>query len=118
MAEHLFIKKRQKDRRKHTFLTVKLILRLVLASGFLLLGFHYFVGDPTDGLCAAATGCEREYSIATYVIAALIMLGGVMVLGGLTGALLAYLRRNRQNDGMFTLISNQETQDSSDDKDD
>ncbi len=107
MSENLFIKKRQKERRKHTFLTVKLIMRLVFASALLLLGFHFFVGDPTDGLCAA--GCESEYSLATYVYAALIMLGAVIVLGGLTGALFAYLRRNRQSDGMFTLLEQQET---------
>ena len=114
MAEHLFIKKRQKERRKQTFLTVKLILRLIFASAFLLLGFHYFVGDPTEGLCAAANGCESEYSIATYAVAALVMLGVVIILGGLTGALIAYLRRNRESGGMFSLVNEQEQEPESD----
>lgn len=109
MAEKLFIKKRQKDRRKHTFMTVKLILRLVVASVLLMLGVLYFFGDTGSDACV--NGCEGQYSLTTWVLAFLMIFGVVIVLGGLTGALIAYMRRNRSSGSLTSLISEEREQD-------
>lgn len=103
MAENVFIKKRQKERRKQTFLTVKLILRLVVASVLMWLGFIYFVGDTSEGQCVGGA-CEAEYTLATYAIAGLIMLLAVMALGALVGSLISYMRRSRSADSFSKFV--------------
>lgn len=108
MSENLFIKKRQRDRRKQNFLTVKLILRLVVASVLLWLGFLYFVGDPTTAICE--NGCEGEFSLGTWIAAAAMVFGAVVVVGGLTGALIAFLRSGRSNSSLSVLISDDQNQ--------
>ncbi len=110
MAENVFIKKRQKERRKQTFLTVKLILRLVVASVLMWLGFVYFVGDTSEGQCVGGS-CEAEYSLATYAIAGLLMLLAVMVLGAAVGALISYLRRDRSSEGFSSYLDTPNDQD-------
>lgn len=110
MAENVFIKKRQKERRKQTFLTVKLILRLVVASVLMWLGFVYFVGDTSEGQCVGG-GCEAEYSLATYAIAGLLMLLAVIVLGAAVGALISYLRRGRSSEGFSSYLDMPNDQD-------
>ncbi len=102
MAENIFIKKRQKQRRRENFLTIKLILRLVVASVLMLLGFLYFVGDPTTSMCE--NGCESEFSLATWIFGFFILFAGVAVLGGLVGGLVAFLRWKRR-DSIGTLTA-------------
>lgn len=110
MAENVFIKKRQKERRKQTFLTVKLILRLVVASVLMWLGFVYFVGDTSEGQCVGG-GCEAEYSLATYAIAGLLMLLAVIALGALVGSLVSYLRRSRSDGNFSAFVETPDDQD-------
>ena len=110
MSENLFIKKRQKERRKQSFLTVKLILRLVVASVLMWLGFIYFVGDTSEGQCVGGA-CEAEYSLATYAIAGLIMLIVVIALGALVGSLISYMRRRRSTGNFSTFVDQPENND-------
>ena len=110
MSENVFIKKRQKERRKQSFLTVKLILRLVVASVLMWLGFLYFVGDTSDGQCVGG-GCEAEYSLATYALAGLIMLVAVIALGALVGSLIGYLRRSRSTGNFSSFVDQHKSDD-------
>lgn len=104
MAENIFIKKRQRQRLKDGFVTFKLILRLIVASVLLLLGFLYFVGDPTTTLCE--NGCESEFSLGIWVLGFALIFGGIILLGGLVGGLVAFLRWTRGGSGgaMTSLI--------------
>lgn len=102
MSESLFIKKRQRDRRKHSFLTIKLILRLVVSSVLLWLGFMYFVGDPTTSVCE--NGCESEFGFNTWALAIVMIFGGIILIAGLAGALIALIRRNRASSSLSVFL--------------
>lgn len=98
MPDHIFIKKRQRQRKKRDgFLTTKLIIRLIIVSAVLLVLFLNFIGDPTVTICE--NGCESEFSFSTWALGILMIFGGVIMIAGIVGALLAFLKWSRRNSG-------------------
>ena len=98
MSENIFIKKRQRQRkRRDGFLTTKIIVRLILVSVVLLVLFLNFVGDPTVTICE--NGCESEFTIGTWVLGFFMIFGGIILMAGVVGALLAFLKWSRRNSG-------------------
>ncbi len=73
-----------------------------MASVLLWLGFMYFVGDPTTGVCE--NGCESEFSFKTWALAITMIFGGIILVGGLTGALIALMRRNRDSSSLSVFL--------------
>jgi len=98
MPEHIFIKKRQRQRkRRDGFLTTKLIVRLIIASAVLLVLFLNFIGDPTMTICE--NGCESEFSVSAWALGILMIFGGIIMMAGIVGAALAFLKWSRRNSG-------------------
>ena len=112
MAEHLFIKKRQRQRkRRDGFLTTKIIVRLIIVSAVLLALFLNFIGDPTISICDE--GCESQFSFGTWVLGFLMIFGAVIGLAGIVGALIAALKWSRRNSsGSLAALMNDEPDDS------
>ncbi len=98
MPEHIFIKKRQRQRkRRDGFLTTKLIVRLIIVSLVLLALFLNFVGDPTVTICE--NGCESEFSFGTWALSFFLIFSGIILVAGVVGALIAFLKWSRRNSG-------------------
>lgn len=96
MPEHIFIKKRQRHRkRRDGFLTTKVIVRLIIVSAVLLALFLNFIGDPTVSICEE--GCESKFSFGTWVLGFIMIFGAVIGLAGIVGALIATLKWSRRN---------------------
>lgn len=112
MAEHLFIKKRQRQRkRRDGFLTTKIIVRLIIVSAVLLALFLNFIGDPTVSICE--DGCESQFSISTWVLGFFMIFGTVIGLAGIVGALVATLKWSRRDSGGSLAALMNEEQDKS-----
>lgn len=102
MAEHLFIKKRQRQRGKSLF-TTKNALRLVLVSLLTWGGFLYFVGDPTIGTCVDA--CESEHSLGIWILGFFMIFAGVILFASIIGGIFAFLRWQRGgNENSFSSL--------------
>lgn len=98
MSDNIFIKKRQRQRKKRDgFLTTKIILRLIIVSVVLLLLFLNFVGDPTVTICE--NGCDSEFSIGTWALGLAMIFGAIILMAGLVGAGFAVLKWSRGNSG-------------------
>jgi hypothetical protein len=94
MVDHIFLKKRQKQRRREgSLFTNKNILRLIAVSAVMLGGFLYFIGDPTTAICE--NGCENTHSVGTWVLGFLIIFGTIIGVAALFGSLLAIVKWSR-----------------------
>lgn len=104
MADHIFLKKRQKQRRREGRLfTNKNILRLVFVSAVMLGGFLYFIGDPTTAICE--DGCESTYSLGAWILGFFIIFGSVIGVAALFGIVFAMLKWSRSDsDSTFSSL--------------
>ncbi len=102
MSENPFIQKRQRSRRKATFLLgTRNIIGLVVLSGVAFAAFRLWVGDPTDALCEGE--CESLYSLFSWVLGFFIMFAAVVAAGGVLGLIVAFIRsRTRSHESAFT----------------
>ena len=94
MSENPFIQKRQRSRRKATFLLgTRNIVGLVVLSLVAYAAFRLWVGNPADTLCDGE--CESIYSLFTMVLGFFLMFAGVIAAGAAIGLLVAFIRRRR-----------------------
>lgn len=108
MAEHIFIKKRQRHRkRRDGFLTTKIIVRLIIISAVLLVLFLNFIGDPTVAICE--DGCESQFSFSAWALGFFMIFGAVIGAAGIVGALIATLKWSRRNSsGSLSALMNED----------
>lgn len=101
MSENPFIQKRQRSRRKATFLlNTRNIIGLVVLSLVAFAAFKLWVGNPNDVLCEGE--CESLYSLFTWVLGFFIMFAGVIAAGAALGLIIAFLRgRTRKSESAF-----------------
>ncbi len=98
MSDNIFIKKRQRHRkRRDGFLTTKIIIRLIVVSVVLLVLFLNFVGDPTVTICE--NGCESDFTIGTWALGLAMIFGGIILIAGVVGAGFAVLKWSRGGSG-------------------
>lgn len=98
MAEHIFIKKRQQDRRRSgTLLNTRNALRLILISILTLGGFLYFIGDPTTAICEQ--GCESQHSLGAWTLGFFMIFAAIIAAASGIGAVFGFLRWKRSRTG-------------------
>lgn len=98
MTEHIFIKKRQQQRRKSgTLLTTRNALRLIVVSILTLAGFLYFIGDPTTAICES--GCESKHSLASWTLGFFMIFATIIAFASGIGAIFGFLRWQRSRNG-------------------
>ncbi|WP_417449960.1 hypothetical protein [Kordiimonas sp.] len=96
MSENPFIKKRQRSRRKATFLLgTRNVIGLIVLSLVAYAAFRLWVGNPADSMCDGE--CESLYSLLTWVLGFVIMFACVIGAGAVIGLLVGALRRRSHN---------------------
>lgn len=91
MSENPFIQKRQRSRRKATFLLgTRNIIGLVVISLVAYAAFRLWVGNPNDALCEGE--CESLYSLFGWVLGFFLMIAGVAAAGAVLGLVIAFFR--------------------------
>jgi len=102
MSENPFIQKRQRSRRKATFLLgTRNIIGLIVLSLVAFAAFRLWVGNPNDVLCEGE--CESLYSLFGWVLGFFLMIAGVAAAGAILGLLIAFIRsRTGNRESAFT----------------
>ena len=97
MAEHIFLEKRKRSRRRYALsFSVKVVLGLISTSLLVYMAFVQFVGNPNDVECTGA--CEPSIGLGTWILAVVIMFAVVIGAGALLGALAGFVRRRSSAD--------------------
>ncbi|WP_262692157.1 hypothetical protein [Kordiimonas aestuarii] len=92
MSDNPFIKKRQRSRRKATFLLgTRNIIGLVVLSLVAYAAFRLWVGNPADTMCDGE--CESMYSLFASVLGFFMMFAAVITAGAVIGLVVALMRR-------------------------
>jgi H+/Cl- antiporter ClcA len=98
MSEHLFVKKRQRQRRRAAgAVTTRHILGLILLCLAAYAAFRIWVGNPMESLCG--DDCESMHSLLAWVLGFAMIFLAIIAAGAVGGVVLALVRKRRGETG-------------------